>query len=192
MGIGLFFLFTFMLIISNKDLKKLSSSIKDSRSEEKIEDIESIIDDTVPKPPIKVIYYDGLTEEEMISKLNRSLNSDLSGQGHLIVKYSKKYNVSPYLGTAIMLHETGCSWNCSYLAKYCHNYGGMKGSPSCGNSSYYAFNSMEEGIESLFKTIRENYIDKGLDTPEKINTKYAESMTWSSKINAYIDKIRNK
>ena len=46
------------------------------------------------------------------------------------------------------MHETGCTWNCSYLAKTCNNVGEM-------------------------------------------NTKYAEDPTWSSKVNNYIEKIKN-
>ena len=103
-------------------------------------------------------------------------------------RYSIEYGVDPYLAVAITLHETGCKWNCSNLVQSCNNVGGMKGS-GCG--SYASFNTLEEGIEAMISNLSRNYISQGLTTPESIGTKYAASSTWASKINYYIDTIRN-
>lgn len=135
-----------------------------------------------------VIVYDGMTLEELASKLELSLNSDLKGYGMAFAKYSIEYNVDPYLALAITLHETGCIWNCSSLVKNCNNVGGMKGS-GCG--SYASFTSLEEGIEAMIRNLAKNYINLGLTTPETIGKKYAASSTWSTKINYYINKIKN-
>ena len=86
------------------------------------------------------------------------------------------------------MHETGCTWNCSYLAKTCHNVGGMKGS-GCGE--YAGYDTMEEGIYAFIANIKKNYVDFGLYTADTMNPKYAEDPTWSSKVNKYYDKIKN-
>lgn len=137
------------------------------------------------------VVYNGMTLESVSAQLNRSLNSTLKGQGELIASYSLSKNVDPYLATAIMLHETGCSWNCSTLVTSCNNVGGMKGSPSCGNSSYKAFATLEDGIKGFIDNLATNYYSYGLTTPELMNSRYAESTVWASKVNTYINQIKS-
>lgn len=139
---------------------------------------------------LPTVVYDNLTMEELSEKLNRSLNSTISGYGNLIANRSIELGVDPYLAVAIILHETGCSWDCSELVNQCYNVGGQKGAPGCWGGSYRAFNSLEEGINAFLENLYYNYYAVGLTTPETINTKYAESTTWYSKIYAYIDKIK--
>lgn len=136
------------------------------------------------------IVYDGLTKQELIDKLNRNLNSTLSGTGEIFVNYSLDLGIDPYLAVAIVLHETGCSWDCSGLVKECYNVGGQKGNPGCYGGSYAAFSSLEEGISSYMYNLYNNYYVYGLTTPETINPKYASSTTWASSINNYINKIK--
>ena len=97
--------------------------------------------------------------------------------------------INPYLAVAIVLHETGCKWQCSTLLKKCHNVGGMKGG-GCEGSSYAGFATLEEGIQRYMHNLHDNYIAKGLTTPEAIGPKYAASNTWVSKINTYINEIK--
>ena len=42
----------------------------------------------------------------------------------------------------------------------------------------------------VFENLYNNYYALGLTTAETINPKYAESKTWASKVNYYIDKIK--
>ena len=135
-----------------------------------------------------VVVYEGLTKDELIAKLNRNLTSDLAGYGASFANYSIAYGVDPYLALAITLHETGCTWNCSTLVKECNNVGGMKGS-GCG--AYGRFDSLDAGIEAMISNLSRNYVSKGLTTPEAIGPRYAMSDTWASKINSYIEQIRN-
>ena len=137
------------------------------------------------------IVYDGLTIEELSDKLNRSLKSTLANQGNLVATYSLEKGVDPYLATAIMLHETGCSYSCSSLVTYCNNVGGMKGSPSCGNGSYRSFSTLEDGIRAFIDNLANNYYAYGLTTPELMNSKYAESTAWASRVNAHISQIKS-
>ena len=141
-----------------------------------------------PTEPERIEVYDNLTIEELSDKLNRTLSSDLSGKGEYFAKYAIELGVDPYLAVAIAMHETGCTWDCSYLAKQCNNVGGQKGE-GCGE--YKAYDTLEEGIYGFILNIKNKYVDYGLLTAEQMNPKYAEDPTWSSKVNNYIEKIKN-
>ena len=143
-------------------------------------------------PLVREEVYDGLTLEELGDKLDRSLSSVLVGQGDFIASYSLEKGVDPYLATAIMLHETGCSYKCSSLVVNCNNVGGMKGKPSCGNGSYLAFATLEDGITSFINNLANNYYAYGLNTPELMNSKYAASPAWATRVNAHIKQIKSK
>lgn len=149
------------------------------------EEIKEAEEDKSAEP---VIVYDNLTYDELVNKLNNSLNDDLAGKGDLIASKTLELGIDPYLVTAIMLHETGCKWSCSYLVKTCNNVGGQKGY-GCGD--YSSFNTLDEGIDAMISNLYYNYYTKGLTTPEAINSVYAESSSWSYNINRYIEEIRN-
>ena len=85
------------------------------------------------------VVYEDMTLTELAMKLDRSLSSTVQGQGYLFASYSLEQGVDPYLAVAIMLHETGCGWECSSLVKSCNNVGGQKGYPSCGTGGYQRF-----------------------------------------------------
>lgn len=133
-----------------------------------------------------------LSYDELVAKLNRSLNSDLAGKGDSFAKYATELGIDPYLAVAIVLHETGCKWNCSTLLKQCNNVGGMKGSPGCNGGSYKAFPTLDEGIRAFMTNLYNNYYAKGLTTPETIGPKYAASTTWATQVRAYMSEIEAK
>lgn len=138
----------------------------------------------------KMIVYEDMTKDELVNMINKSLNSTISNKGELIATYSLEKGVDPVVATAIMLHETGCKWGCSYLVKACNNVGGVKGSPGCGGS-YKKYPTLEEGIKHFIRNLSENYYKKGLNTPEKMNKKYAGSSTWAAGVNRYIKEIKS-
>ncbi len=149
----------------------------------------------VKEEPIKEednIVFDGLTLSQLTEKLDRSLNSTLSGKGYLFASRSVELGIDPYLAVAIVLHETGCKWQCSQLVQQCNNVGGQMGSPNCGGGSYQAFATIDDGINGFLDNLYTNYYAIGLNTPELINTKYAASNTWASKIYSYMDEIKMK
>lgn len=137
----------------------------------------------------KLIVYEDMTLEELTKMLNKSLNSTISNKGKLIASYSLKVGVDPVLATAIILQETGCKWDCSYLVKACNNVGGVKGRPGC-NGSYMRYSSLDEGIKFFIDNLYNNYYKYGLDTAVKMNSKYAESTSWSTNVNNYIKQIK--
>ncbi len=136
---------------------------------------------------VEPVVYEGKTLSELVEMLEKSLNSILSGKGNLIASYSLEKGVDPVMATAIMLHETGCKWNCSYISTNCNNVGGQKGT-GCG--SYRYFNTLDEGIMGFIDNLSNNYINYGLTTPDLINPKYAEDPAWSAKVNKYIADIK--
>ena len=177
-----------VFIINNNQemkLKSIKSKLPAGTTKVVLENIE------INKGVETSIVYDNMTFDELSDKLNRSLKSKLSGTGNLFAKYSLEKGVDPYLAVAIVLHETGCNWNCSTLVTSCNNVGGMKGSPSCGNGSYKAFATLEEGIKAYIDNLYNNYYAYGLNTAELINPKYAASTTWASKVNWYIEVIKS-
>lgn len=140
---------------------------------------------------LRVEVFDHLTMEELALRLNKSLGKDLlAGKGELIASYSLSKGIDPYLVTAIMLHETGCSYRCSALVRTCNNVAGQKGSPNC-SGSYKGYSSIDEGIKGAIDNLYNNFYARGLTTVETIGPRYAESNTWTTKINSYMTKIKN-
>ena len=141
--------------------------------------------------PPRIEVYAGMTMDELSAKLDRSLgNGSIAGKGRLIATKSLELGVDPYVVVAIMLHETGCKYNCSSLVVNCNNVGGQKGGPSCGGGSYKAYSTIDEGIIGHIENLYNNYYSKGYNTVALIGPRYAESSTWQSKINWYIEKIQ--
>ncbi len=134
-----------------------------------------------------IIIYDGLSKNELSAKIDKVLNSTLAGYGKTIVNLSLEAEVDPYIAASIILVETGCKWNCSYLVKHCNNVGGMKGS-GCG--SYGKFATLETGLEAFITNLSKGYFKQGLTTPEAINRKYAENPNWHNDVNYYIKLIK--
>ena len=142
--------------------------------------------------PPRVEVYDGMTMEELAAKLDRSLGSGyLAGKGSLIANKCIELGVDPYIAVAIMLHETGCSYGCSSLVLTCNNVGGQKGSPSCGGGSYKYYATIDDGIVGHIENLYNNYFSRGYNTVESIGPRYAESNTWISKINYFVNVIKN-
>lgn len=120
-------------------------------------------------------------------QLDKSLKGKLAGKGYLFAAYALKYNIDPYLAAAITLQETGCNYSCSTLVNTKNNVGGMRGS-----GSYLSFASIDEGIKAFLDNLYYNYYKYGLDTAEKMNSKYAESNTWAQKVNVYVNQIKTR
>lgn len=140
-----------------------------------------------------LIVYDGLTMDELVEKLDRSLKNELHGYGYLYASYSLERGVDPYIAVAISLHETGCNAQCSTLTRECNNVGGQKGSPSCGAYGYRHFDTLEDGIKGYIDNLSDNYFGIGLNTPELMEKKYAGgSDSWAGKVNNYISTIKSR
>ena len=60
----------------------------------------------------------------------------------------------------------------------------------CNGGAYRAYPTLDEGIIGFIENLAYNYYAKGLTTPEQMNSKYAASKAWASKVNNYIAKIK--
>lgn len=164
-----------------------STSTKTTTTTNKIEDLEikkSVLSDVVDD---NSIVFDGLTLTELSNKLNKHLSSTLTDTGIYFANYTKKTGLDPYLAVAIVLHETGCKWTCSSLVRNNYNIGGLK-----SDGKFIKYNSLEEGIDGYLNILFNNYYNKGLNTAELIQSKYApSSTTWTEKINWYINTIKD-
>lgn len=141
--------------------------------------------------PPRIEVYEGMTIDELAAKLNQNLgNGYIAGKGYMIASQCIEKGVDPYVAVAIMLHETGCKYNCSTLVRTCNNVGGQKGSPGCNGGSYKAFATLDDGIIGFINNLQRNYYAKGLNTIEKIAPKYAASSAWPAKIRGYVNQIR--
>ena len=180
----------YMQIPSSEDIATniLEETKKEDIEENDIieENSNEIVSQDIKEEVVEVVY-DGKTLDEISGILNKSLNSTISDKGYLIASHSIELGVDPYMATAIILQETGCKWDCSYLVKSCNNVGGQKGQ-GCGSYSY--FNSLDEGIIAFIDNLYNNYISYGLTTPEQINPKYAEDQSWAYYVNNYIETIK--
>lgn len=72
------------------------------------------------------------------------------------------------IAVAITKHET--KNYTSLMFKNKNNIGGLYNST---DKCFYSYNSVEDGIDAHVRNLKRLYIDKGLDTIEKIQTKYA-------------------
>ena len=174
----------------NQEVVDTNLEVEEVVIEEELEDVKTY--EEVNTVPVDPIVYDGLTMNQLADKLNRSLNSTISGKGYLIASYSLQLGIDPYMATAIILHETGCNGTCSSLVRECNNVGGQKGGPSCGGGAYKAYPTLDEGIMGYLDNLYRNYYSYGLTTPETIGPKYAASTTWASQVNNYIALIKSR
>ncbi len=180
--------------IKSTEINKEETSLEEEKGKEEEEDKTTLQEQEkvydLVLPITEPVVFEKMTLKELGEKLERSLNSDLVGYGNLIATHTIELGLDPYLALAIILHETGCKWNCSTLVKSCNNVGGQKGGPSCNGGSYKAYNTLEEGIIGYLDNLYTNYYAKGYTTPETIGPRYAGSSTWVSQVQSYIAEIR--
>jgi hypothetical protein len=123
---------------------------------------------------------------EIIGKYLEMHNSPMTPYAEYIVKMADTYELDWRLTTAIAMKESGLGK--AMPSSDCNNAWGY-GIHSKGT---LCFDSWEEGIETVSKGLKENYIDLGYVTPEEIMSKYAhpDSTTWAVGVSYYISQIK--
>ncbi len=98
-----------------------------------------------------------------------------------IVDTADKYGIDYRLIPAIMMQESNL---CKSIPEGSYNCLGF-GIHSRGTLE---FDSYEESIDRATRELKKNYIDIGLDTPEKIMTKYTPGSngSWAASVNQWI------
>ena len=176
---------------SSNMLVKKTNTENSTEAENNNWTLNEVVMETAPASviiPPRIEVYGGMTLEEVAAQINKSLKNDIYNKGMVIASKSIELGVDPFVAASIILHETGCGQSqCSRLARECYNFGGQKGS-GCG--AYKRYYSIDEGIEGMINNLYKNYYAMGLNTVEAIGPKYAESNTWVSKINWYVNKLK--
>jgi TP901 family phage tail tape measure protein len=124
------------------------------------------------------------------------LGGKLKGTESMFAKYGKKYGVDPALAMAIAQWETGRGT--SKMVNQKNNVGGMYDSR---NKTFFTFDSIEQGIESMIRNLQKNYISQGLKTIAQIQKKYAPTTgatndptglnnNWTRGVNSMLNEVK--
>jgi hypothetical protein len=122
---------------------------------------------------------------ELIRQYLERYNSPLVQHAELLVETADKYQLDYRLLTAIAQQESNL---CKRIPPGSYNCWGW-GIHSRGT---LMFSSYEEGIETVSKGLKENYIDKGFVTPDQIMKKYTPLSpgSWARGVNLFMDQMR--
>lgn len=113
-----------------------------------------------------------LKKKLAITKVLQKYNSPITSSVDDFLKNCIEYELDCYLLPSIAGLE-------SFFGRYTH--------PNSNNGfgwggGYIMFGSWSEGIRTVARGLRENYIDKGAITTDQIGPIYAQSPTWSPKV----------
>ena len=114
-----------------------------------------------------------------LQKFLTSKESLLSDYATFITQKADEYEVDWTIFPAIAGVESGF---CSQYVKSTNNCVGWGG-------GYIKFSSINEQIETVLASLKENYIDQGLITVELIGGKYAADPAWSAKVQRNMNAI---
>lgn len=115
-----------------------------------------------------------------LAKFLKEYGSPLTPYSYDFVRFADTYNLDWRLVPAITGVES--TFGKRIPTNSYNAYGWANGA--------YSFNSWEEGIEVVSKTLREDYINRGAKSLNKIARRYAPpSSTWAWKVNYFMRKI---
>lgn len=122
---------------------------------------------------------------EIVRQYLERYNSPLEPYAGDLVRIADKYGVDFRLTTAIAQQESNL---CKKYPVWTHNCWGY-GIHSAGT---LGFNNFVDGIETVTKGIRENYMDEGLVTPEEIMSKWVPHSpegAWAKGVSAFMEEM---
>src|SRR5688572_22352800 len=122
---------------------------------------------------------------EIVKKYLERYNSPLIHHANLLVQTADKYSLDFRLVTAIAQQESNL---CKIIPPDSYNCWGW-GIHSRGS---LGFNSFEEGIETVSKGLREEYLGKGYTTVEEIMSKYTPQSngSWAFGVNQFMSAMQ--
>lgn len=136
--------------------------------------------DPLPDTVIFSLTEPQVTEEQIISYLNKHGSGALKNYGKSIFTMGSFYNIDPAFAAAVAKKETYFgNVRCKDAPSKCNNffcidYDDIKSSDlvkgECGNSEWAEFETVEKGIEAFYYLIQEKYIgnNPSQDTVSKI------------------------
>ncbi len=113
-----------------------------------------------------------------------SKNSPLTGTAKTFISEADRLGLDWKLVAAIAGTE-------SYFGRHipANSYNAWGWAIFTGMSDGKHFDGWEDGIETVSEGLKQNYVDRGLTTVEKIGTRYAADPNWSYKVNHFMDEI---
>lgn len=121
-------------------------------------------------------------QAEILTNYLAKFNSPLQYHAQDFVDAANTYQVDWKLVTAIAGVE-------STFGKFIPGGYNAWGWGVYGTQAIY-FNSWREGVFTVTKGLKENYIDKGLTDPFAMNKIYAQSKTWGSRVAFFIEDLK--
>lgn len=120
---------------------------------------------------------------QALKKIFQKYNSPLVDKAESFVKYADEYGVDWKLLPSISGLESSFG---VYLMPGSYNAYGWGG-------GHIYFESWDDGIKTINRTLRENYMDKwGAEDVWSIGPIYAESKTWSVRVNSFMQEINRE
>lgn len=117
-----------------------------------------------------------------IKKVLDKYNAPLSNQADSFIASCKGYDLDCYLLPSISGLESTFG---EYVYPNSYNPFGWGGGT-------IIFNSWEDGITTVAKGLRENYINKGADSIEQIGRIYSESPTWAPRVRYFMNEFQKE
>lgn len=120
-----------------------------------------------------------------LKRFFRKYNSPLYDKAEYIVKVADIYKMDYRLIPAIAMQESGL---CRVIPDNSFNCWGW----GIYGTTVTRFSSYEEGIETVSRGLRKNYLDKGYVTPTQIMEKYTPSSqgSWARGVNFVLDSLQ--
>lgn len=145
----------------------------------------SAADDTLTKISGEVSTADA--RSLILKRYLEERNSDLATHSDLLVKTADKYDIDFRLLVAIARQESNL---CKIIPINSYNCWGF----GIYGDKVTRFESYEQGIEIVSKTLKIHYIDKGLKTPEEIMRKYTPPSVaiggpWAKGVNQFLSEL---
>lgn len=140
-------------------------------------------------PTAENIFQDSITETnaqaEILRQFFHKYGSPLEPLSQLIVDTSEKYGLDPRLLPSIAMTESG---GCEKIPAGSHNCWGF----GIYGGKILHFNSYEEGIETVAKTLSTKYKARGLETPEEIEKQYTPNSNghWQSSVYQFMNELQ--
>lgn len=116
----------------------------------------------------------------------KAYKSPLQGYGEFIVKTADEYDIDPYLIVAISQQESNL---CKIIPDDSYNCWGW----GVHKSGTLRFDDYQDAILDVTQGLKEEYFDKGYNTPERIMTKYTplSNGSWAAGINQFLDELNS-
>lgn len=121
---------------------------------------------------------------ELVGQYLANYNSKLTPYSSLIVETADKYGLDYRLITAIAQQESNL---CKLIPTGSNNCWGW----GIHSEGTLGFSSLESGIETVSKGLKEEYLDKGYETVESIMTKYTplSNGSWAAGVTQFMSEM---